>query len=318
MSAEIVTITDNESGSSAQLLVSQGFNCFSWQPVLNDGPREMLWSHPEFTAGKQRPSGSGTPLLFPFPGRIGKARYEFEGTTYELPPGDAHGNALHGFVFNRPWRITHQCGHCVSAEFQASVDAPETLSSWPSDYLIEVRYKITGQQLKMKAEYTNKGTDNLPCAFGTHAYFRIPLSDAGSAADTVIRAPVDREWQMHDMLPAGAPTPLDNDTPLASGLTLASREFDTVYQVAAKDLSGDSPVVTEVHDPVTGRTLRQTSDSSFGCCVIYTPPHREAVCLEPYSCTPDPFRLESEGHATGLQILAPQESHQAEVLLEIV
>src|SRR5215813_8534113 len=65
-----VSITDPASGASARILVSLGFNCFSWRPMLPDGLREMLWAHQDFAAGNEGPSGSGIPLLFPFPGRL--------------------------------------------------------------------------------------------------------------------------------------------------------------------------------------------------------------------------------------------------------
>ena len=118
MAAQVVEITDPDSGSSARVLVSQGFNCFSWRPVLDDGPREMLWADPDFAAGDKRPSSGGIPLLFPFPGRIGGAKYQFDGREYQLEPGDAFGNAIHGFVFNRPWRVVEQARAASSASFR--------------------------------------------------------------------------------------------------------------------------------------------------------------------------------------------------------
>jgi len=80
----VVSITDPATGASARILVSLGFNCFSWRPALRDGPREMLWAHQDFASGNERPSLSGVPLLFPFPGRIGKARFMFGGREYFL------------------------------------------------------------------------------------------------------------------------------------------------------------------------------------------------------------------------------------------
>ena len=111
----VVSITDPSTGASARILVSLGFNCFSWRPVLQDGSREMLWAHQDFASGNERPSGSGIPLLFPFPGRIGKARFIFGGREYFLEPGDRFGNAIHGFVYNRPWRVVQQSVNRVSA-----------------------------------------------------------------------------------------------------------------------------------------------------------------------------------------------------------
>src|SRR6188768_93484 len=119
MEAQVVEIVDRDSGSSARILVSLGFNCFSWRPVLREGAREMLWADPDFAAGDKRPSSGGIPLLFPFPGRIAGASYEFNGRRYQLEPGDAFGNAIHGFVFNRPWRIVEQTTSRVVGEFQA-------------------------------------------------------------------------------------------------------------------------------------------------------------------------------------------------------
>ena len=116
MSSQIAEISDCESGARARVLVSLGFNCFSWRPVLDDGPREMLWADAAFDNGDKRPSGSGIPLLFPFPGRIGAAKYHFNGRDYELEPGDAFGNAIHGFVFNRRWRVVEQIGRASCRE----------------------------------------------------------------------------------------------------------------------------------------------------------------------------------------------------------
>ena len=61
MASQIVEILDRQSGAHARVLVSLGFNCFSWRPVLDDGPREMLWAEGGFDAGDKRPSGSGIP-----------------------------------------------------------------------------------------------------------------------------------------------------------------------------------------------------------------------------------------------------------------
>ena len=109
MESEIVTITDAASGATAQILVSLGLQLFQLAAsAFDDGPREMIWAHPDFAGGNERPSGSGVPLLFPFPGRIAGARYSFGGREYQLEPGDNFGNAIHGFVHKRPWRVVEQ------------------------------------------------------------------------------------------------------------------------------------------------------------------------------------------------------------------
>jgi aldose 1-epimerase len=79
----------------------------------------------------------------------------------------------------------------------------------------------------------------------------------------------------------------------------------------------DGLLRTKLTDPISGRTLTQTFDASFTQCVVYTPPHREAICLEPYTCVPDAIRLSAEGHETGLQILQPGESRNTTITLAV-
>jgi aldose 1-epimerase len=315
VNSETITIRDDASGATAKILVSQGFNCFSWRPVLDDGPREMLWSEPGFENGDKRPSGSGIPLLFPFPGRIGGARYQFDGTDYALQPGDAFGNAIHGFVYTRPWRVVERSGPRVVGEFHASVDDASILEHWPADFRIRVSYEVRGRELVSDIRYENTGTGRLPCGFGTHAYFRLPLSDAGKAADTEVMVPVDRFWPLEQMIPTGERAPVAADLQLAAGLRLGEQKFDTCFTGLKQD--ADGLVRTRLTDPASRRRLTQTFDASFTQCVIYTPPHREAICLEPYTCVPDAIRLASEGQETGLQILQHGEMRKATVRIEV-
>jgi aldose 1-epimerase len=315
MDAQVVEIIDRDSGSSARILVSLGFNCFSWLPMLHGGAREILRSDPEFASGDKRPSGSGIPLLFPFPGRIGGATYEFNGRKYQLQPGDAFGNAIHGFVLNRPWRVIEQTASRVVGEFQASVDDPTILEHWPADFRIRVSYEVRGTQLISDIAYANTGNGPLPCGFATHAYFRLPLSEKASVADTVVTVPASEIWELEKMIPTRRRLPVPASQNLTPGLQLADHQFDTVFTKLRPD--PDGLIRTVLKDPRTNRALIQTFDANFTQCVIYTPPHREAICLEPYTCVPDSIRLASEGKETGLQILKPGDERQTTIRLEV-
>jgi aldose 1-epimerase len=315
MNKKLVELSDPESGACARVLVNLGFNCFSWRPVLDDGPREMLWADAAFDNGDKRPSGSGIPLLFPFPGRIGAAKYHFNGRDYELEPGDAFGNAIHGFVFNRPWRVVEQAAARVVGEFQASIDDPSILERWPADFRIRVSYEVRERELISDIRYENTGDGPLPCGFATHAYFRLPLTEGGALSDTVVTAPVHKFWELDRMIPTGKVQAVPAEKQLAAGLRLADHQFDTAFTAMSAD--DDGVLRTKIADPATGRTLTQTFDTSFTQCVVYTPPHREAICLEPYTCVPDAIRLMAEGHETGLQILKPGDSRQTTIRLSV-
>jgi aldose 1-epimerase len=301
----IVSITDPASGASARILVSLGFNCFSWRPMLPDGPREMLWAHQDFDSGNERPSGSGIPLLFPFPGRIGNARFTFGGREYLLEPADGLGNAIHGFVYNRPWRAIEHNANRVSGSFHASFDDRAVLTRWPADFRIRATYTIKGAKLTLQIECENTGEGSLPYGLGAHPYFRLPLSDGADPEMTKVTVLATQVWEVRDQLPTGRLLPADGNFDLSSARPLADRKFDTYFTDLQPSKSGI--VETILADPGSGRRLVQTFTHEFTQCVVYTPGHREAICLEPYTCVPDPFRLAAEGHETGLKILPPGE-----------
>jgi aldose 1-epimerase len=315
MAARIIEIVDQATGSSARILASLGFNCFSWRPVLADGPREMLWAEAGFEAGDKRPSGSGIPLLFPFPGRIGGAVYEFAGREYRLEPGDAYGNAIHGFVFNRPWRVVEQGPSRIVGEFHASVDDPSILERWPADFRIRVAYEVRARELVSEIRYENAGAGPLPCGFGTHAYFRLPLSDGGNVADTTLTVPVTQFWEVQQMIPTGRVRPIASHQQLADGLRLAEHQFDTCFTGIRAD--SDNRVRTRLTDPASGRQVTQTFGMDFTQCIVYTPAHREAICLEPYTCVPDAIRLAAGDQETGLQIRKPGDVFQTTITIEV-
>jgi aldose 1-epimerase len=39
--------------------------------------------------------------------------------------------------------------------------------------------------------------------------------------------------------------------------------------------------------------------------VVYTPAHRQAFCIEPYTCVTDAVNLQARGIETGWRVLAP-------------
>ncbi|HEY4234805.1 MAG TPA: aldose 1-epimerase [Lacipirellulaceae bacterium] len=315
MQAQIVTITDEASGATARILASLGFNCFSWRPALDDGPREMIWAHPEFAGGEERPSGSGVPLLFPFPGRIAGARYNFGGREYALEPGDNFGNAIHGFVLKRAWRVVEQTASRVVGEFHASRDDRTILERWPADFRIRVSYEVRGRELVSDIRYENVGDGPLPCGFGTHTYFRLPLGEGGSAEETIATVPVSRYWDLAEMIPTGQQSAVTPEQMLDGKKPLGGRAFDTTFTGLAHDSTG--VVRTELADPRRGRRVLQTFDKVFAQCVVYTPPHREAFCMEPYTCVPNAIKLHSAGVETGLQILQPGQSFATTIRIAV-
>ena len=51
----------------------------------------------------------------------------------------------------------------------------------------------------------------------------------------------------------------------------------------------------------------------FRECVVFIPPHREAICLEPYTAVPNAFELTERGIDAGLAELSTGESTEVQV-----
>lgn len=315
MSLEIITISDPVHGSKAKLLPGVGFNCYGFSVSTPTGPMEVLWAAPDFTDGTAKPSGSGIPLLFPFAGRIRGGKFVFEGKTYELDvsPGDSIGNAIHGFVFNRPWRVKEHSQDRVVGEFQASVDDAALLKRWPADFRITAEYKIAGNTLVSDYYVENPDDKPLPFTFGTHPYFRVPLGGK-NADDCVVKVPVGSNWDLKELLPTGQKSVTPAVEQLAQGMLVHEMRLDNVFG----DLKFENHrLATTVHDPHSGRTLTQEFDDQFTACVVFNPPHREAVCIEPYTSIPDPFSLLEQDVDPHLLVLKPGESFRTRVEIRV-
>jgi D-hexose-6-phosphate mutarotase len=152
MTLKPITIFDPRSGARAKILPAIGFNCYSFEVQAEYGPIEVLWSADDFLTGQGKPSHSGIPLLFPFGGRIPSFRYE--GKSYSLDAGDGQGNAIHGFVLTRPWRVTEHSDHRVGATFQASIDDQALLSLWPADF--RIRHSTRCREMRSSATTTSR------------------------------------------------------------------------------------------------------------------------------------------------------------------
>lgn len=304
MPLEIVSLHDPRVGSSAQVLAGFGFNCFSFRPVLGDGPVEVLWAAPGFEAGGEKPSHSGIPLLFPYPGRLAGQSLTYRGKQYALEGNDGRGNAIHGYLLNRPWQVVERTEARIVGRFASREVDPSLVDKWPAPFVVTVEYELAGNTLKNRIEIENCGTGPLPFGLGTHAYFRVPLGPGGDRDGTVVTVPVREQWELVDMLPSGRTQPATGRLGLAGGLPFGQTQFDDVFGGIGH--AGGWAAAT-IHDPALGRTLTLRFDDTFRYAVVYNPPHREAICIEPYTCVPDYFRLAERGIEAGQRELAPGE-----------
>lgn len=298
----IVTLTDPQTGAEAKILSDFGFNCYSFTAVVNGKPVDVLDAVPGFETGTQRPSGSGIPILFPFPNRIRQGKFSWAGKDYVLPGTDKWGNAIHGFCHDRPWRIVQQGPNFVTGQFKLSVDAPDRRALWPADFVLEVDYELLHNRLRANFRITNSSDVDLPWGLGTHAYFKLPLAPESRVEDCLVEVPADSYWELIDCLPTGKRIPVDEGRDLRDGEYVSTVKLDDVLT----DVTCDGPQFDcIVYDERAGLQVTQTCPPIFREVVAFTPPNRNAVCLEPYTCVTDAINLDRQGIDAGLRRLGP-------------
>lgn len=310
----MITLVDPASGAIAKLLPEVGFNCFSYAPVIDGEKVELLWSAPGFESGKLRSTASGIPILFPYAGRLSGESLQFDGGEWPLVIDERQGYAIHGFVHDRPWRVVAQGPSTVTGEFHAAKDDPRLFEHWPSDFRIRVCYEVDHTGLDCSISIDNPGERPLPFGLGTHGYFRLPLGNFGNRDECQIFVPASSYWELDQMLPTGRKLPAAASRGLSGGLKFGESRLDDVFT----DLNTrDGRVVCRLLDPMNNRRLSIVFDETFGQCVVFNPPHREAICIEPYTAAPDAFALGARGIDAGLRILQPGEAFQARIEIRL-
>ena len=316
----IFVLEESGGAARAEVFPAFGFNCYRWQAR---GLDLLYWEPQHFLDG--RPTRCGIPILFPFPNRIRDGRFTWAGKEYRLPPNDSSGkNAIHGFACRKPWRVVgHGAdGHSawVTGEFQAGADAPEARPLWPADYRLRVTFRLAADRLRVEAQVENLERAPLPFGLGYHPYFRVPLSPGGKADDCRVQAGARSYWELQESLPTGTRKPVD----AARDLNAPRRFTDLQLDDVLTDLESLAPSAADVL--VLRGAVRQGTDQgklelwaapAFRELVLFTPPHRQAVCLEPYTCTTDAVNLQARGVEAGWLVLAPGQSWSGVVEMRV-
>jgi len=331
---ETIVIRDSATDSFARISPRFGFNCFEFEAVVGDRTISVIDAAPEFPNTGERPSGHGIPLLFPYPNRIRGGRFTWDGKDYHLPPSLVaynKDNAIHGFCLDRPWRVVDSSEDSVTGEFQLSKDAPDRLALWPADFLIRVEYVLYDAALQCIVLIENPSEEPLPWGFGTHPYFRLPLRDSRIRENSGVREPDGRiltnsattqcllevpaaeQWELVDCLPTGIRRPVSEEKDFRDGEYYGLSHLDDVLTGLPDDMDRHASVI---YDEGAGLQVTQWFDAAFREVVVYTPPNRNAVCIEPYTCVTDAINLQQRGIDAGLQVLEPGGEVQLSIDIE--
>lgn len=316
---QVYLLTGADGVVQAEIWPEIGCNCLRWRVRGAADPIDLLYIVPDWE-NNPAPNRSGIPILFPFPNRIRGGHFVWNNQEYQLQGNDPGGrNAIHGFACRRPWRVkkTNSAENLatLTAEFQLSVDAPDDLPLWPGDVRLTMRFLLAPDTLSLSATMENPGDQPVPVGLGYHPYFRVPFDPAGEAGACEVTVPAGSMWELRENLPTGRKLVLDAARSLRAPRKFAELVIDDLYT----DLDTPSDEIQlnprgSLRQPGVG-SLDVWTTAAFREMVVFTPPTRQSICLEPYTCATDAINLHAQGIDAGLIVLEPGEARTEFVVL---
>ena len=255
----------------------------------NDKPILRPTSADALSVGDVR-SFSSYPLI-PFSNRIADATLRWGGKAYPLPrylPGVAH--AIHGNGWRRVWNVVERSPRQATLELVHDA-AGDDAREWPFPYQARQKLDLAGDALTLTLTILNTGDAPSPFGLGWHPFF--PRDTA-----TILGFAASRVWQTDPTL---LPTRLDPIPP--------AWDFGVPRPIAATTLDncfeGWRPPAM-LHWPDRGLTAAISADAACPYLVVFIPPDRDYLAVEPVTHMTDAFNRAVAGQPdTGTRVLAP-------------
>jgi len=241
-------------------------------------------------------------LLLPYSNRIRDAKFQFDGQSYQLENAAKH--AIHGFLRDQPWVVDEATESRLVACFKSH---DKTSANWP--WPITVRCEITanGSILNCLLEVINDGDSNMPIGGGWHPYFVRTLKKA----QPELTIPVTGVYPDTDgdCLPTGGPEPIPEALAFANRSPLApDQRIDHCFAGLSKPL--------EIHWPDVNTTLEMRGSDNVTHAILFNP-DKPYFALEPVTHANDGVNLIATGIASGIASLAPGDTWQTRLAMEL-
>jgi aldose 1-epimerase len=246
------------------------------------GPRELVDGYP---ADRMSPSGRGQ-VLIPWPNRLEDGSYEWEGQRLQLPLDEPEtGNAIHGLMRWRPWRVAERESHRV---VMGHVLHPQP--GYPFSLAIEVEYRLSDEGLEVRTTATNLGPRACPYGAGNHPYLAVgtPTVDA-----TVLHTPARTVLQSNERgIPVGELAVDGTEYDFRQPRPLGRTRLDHCFTDLERDRDGIARVVLEDPD---GSRVSLWVDKGYPYLMLFTGDllpdvARRSLAVEPMTCPPNAFR----------------------------
>ncbi len=245
--------------------------------------------------------------LSPFAGRIKNGRYVHNNVSYDVPiTFPEEGTACHGFVFDKKFEVVKTETAADHALCSLKYDYNEEVAGYPFKYTLELSYILTSTDgLICETKVINRSSSIMPLSDGWHHYFEL-----GGEVDKL-----KLKLEVSDMIevdakniPTGKRTRYrDYESPVAIG----SRQFNTCFAMDGNGGKAATQLISEDRG-ITLSVWQETGKNKFNYLVVYTPPDRKSIAIEPMTSNVDSFN-----NGEGLILLPPDGEFSANCGIQI-
>ena len=243
--------------------------------------------------------------LSPFPGRVGFAKYSWQGKEYSLVNNVSWApHALHGFLQNVAWEFDSFESDSDGCTAVFTCDWNGAFAGFPFPYRATTSINFTGESVTINSSVLNTGKSDLPYSEGWHPYFMLgeKIDGLKLTLPKTSLAVLDK-----DDLPTGN---FKDDKRFVGGNKIGDAFINDCFCLE-KEISqlptSDSDFINNAHAQL--ESSRYTLDfwqkagkDGYNAIQIYTPPSRESIAIEPMTAEPDALN-----HHRGLIVIPPGE-----------
>jgi aldose 1-epimerase len=232
--------------------------------------------------------------LSPFVCRLRNGKYKIDGEEFEIGKKFKDGNAIHGLLYNKPFKIVDEFSDDQQASITLRYHFKREDAGYPYVYVCEVRYTLVPQNiLQVETIILNLDQVEIPIADGWHPYFTLggPIDDYEFQVSTSTMVEFD-----NGLIPTGELIP---DDTFSNAVRIGDRQLDNCFLI---QLVEQQPAALMLN-PANGVYLSIFTNNRYPYLQLYTPPHRKSIAIENLSAAPDCFN-----NGIGLIMLAPNKS----------
>jgi len=225
--------------------------------------------------------------LMPWPGRVPKGLYEYEGERYQLPITDhLKGAAIHGWTRWATWQVTEHGQDNITLGCRVLAQP-----GYPFPFEYELSYHWLQDSLEISTVARNIGRSSAPFGYGAHPYFTLgsPLIDDG-----ILQVPASRYLQSSDSLvPTGPPVPVEGtEFDFREGKAIGAAVLDVTLTGLARDSQGRAAL--SFRSPDGGARILLHYYEPLDYVQLFTGDtlparRRQGLAIEPNSCPPNAF-----------------------------